>query len=306
MKTLFLFHGGCFDGHTAAWVYSRFVDREAEFVGVKYGDPPPDVRDRDVVIADFSFPRAQTKEIIATAKSTILLDHHVTAREALHDINGELQYDGIGKQARIVFDMERSGAGIVWDELACRKDGGLGPAYIGKRPKLVDYVEDRDLWRMRLPYTHEFNANIYAAEMTFESWDKLDHAALDAMVVRGEGILAYIRQYGTKALAEARLLEWPSLWREHWASVPADDPRTFVWCVNMPYMNCSDYLDRLLKEKDVPFVAGYFRRGDGRWQFSLRSRVDFSVADVAKHFGGGGHLQAAGFDVANLAEVFGE
>lgn len=298
MSTLFIYHGGCFDGFTSAWIYSRFVDSDAEFLGVKYGDQPPDVRSRDVVIADFSFPREVTKGIIATAKSTTLLDHHVTAREALEGINEELAHMGIGPAKQIVFDMERSGAGITWDEMACRDGGGLGPAYRGIRPPLVDYVEDRDLWRMKLPNTHQYNANVYAAEMTFEAWDVLKGTPLDAMIVRGEGILAYIQQYGTKALAEARLLEWPSLYPARVIDFP-------VWCVNMPYMNCSDYLDRLLKEKGVPFVAGYFRRADGRWQFSLRSRSDFAVSEVAKVFGGGGHKQAAGFDVAELSEVFG-
>ncbi len=59
--TLFIYHGGCFDGFTSAWIYSRFVDSDAEFLGVKYGDQPPDVRGRDVVIADFSFPREVAK-----------------------------------------------------------------------------------------------------------------------------------------------------------------------------------------------------------------------------------------------------
>lgn len=296
MSTLFIYHGSCFDGHTAAWIYSRFVDADAEFVPVKYGDPPPDVRGRDVIIADFSFPRDVTKGIIATAKSTVLLDHHHTAREALYGIDEELAQMGIGPAKRIVFDMERSGCGIAWDELACADGGGLGPAYRDHRPKLVDYVEDRDLWRLALPHAREYMANVYAAQMTFEAWDELHHRSFDSMIERGEGILAYMREYGTKALAEARQVEW-KLFPMRVVDLP-------VWCVNLPYMNCSDYLGRLLEEKGAPFVAGYFRRTDGRWQFSLRSRSDFDCSAVAKQFGGGGHMQASGFDVASLDEVF--
>lgn len=357
-KTLFVYHGSCFDGHTAAWIYSRFVDKDAEFLPVKYGDAPPDVSGRDVIIADFSFPRAQTKEIIATAKSVALLDHHVTAREALDDINGELSYDGVAKQARIVFDMERSGAGIVWDELVATQpiehwasasdkawEDMTGENLSRRRPPLVNYVEDRDLWRMALPHAHEFMANVYAAPMTFESWDDLygRSLSLDSMLVRGEGILAYMAQYGEKALAEAhqmRITNAPRTVREiamsKWAHVfepssdgqgcaasvgatgesrcgyTSDEPchRTKVidipdvWCVNLPYMNCSDYLTRLLAEKSTPFVAGYFRRADGQWQFSLRSTADFDCSAVAKVFGGGGHAQASGFAVSDLSEVF--
>lgn len=305
--TLFIYHGGCFDGFTSAWIYSRFVDREAEFYPAKYGDAPPDVRGRSVIIADFSYPRDVMKGIIATARSTTILDHHVTAREALEGIDDELAHMGIGPAKRIVFDMERSGAGIVWDELAVNRGGtceecgtltGHIPGCVfSTRPPIVDYVEDRDLWRMSLPNAHEYMANVYAAPMTFEAWDELHARPLDSVIVGGQAILRYMAQYGEKALAEAHLLDW-RLWPPQVIDFP-------VWCVNLPYMNCSDYLTRLLEEKSAQFVAGYFRRADGRWQFSLRSRSDFNVSEVAKMFGGGGHKQAAGFDVADLAEVFG-
>jgi oligoribonuclease NrnB/cAMP/cGMP phosphodiesterase (DHH superfamily) len=163
-------------------------------------------------------------------------------------------------------------------------------------------VEDRDLWRLALPNAREYMTNVYAAPMTFEAWDILHGRAthkrhIDLMIDRGSAILEYMQEYGAKALAEARLLEWHQL--------PArviDEP---IWSVNLPYMNCSDYLTRLLEEKCVTsFVAGYFRRADGRWQFSLRSAKSFDCSEVAKVYGGGGHKQAAGFDVADLSEVF--
>jgi hypothetical protein len=221
------------------------------------------------------------KGIIATAVSTTVLDHHHTAKEALFGIDEELAQIGIGPAKRIVFDMERSGAGITWDELAADRDGtceecGTRPAethihvpgcVFAQRPTLVNYVEDRDLWRMALPNAREYMANVYAAPMTFDAWDKLHVTPTETMLTRGEGILAYMQEYGTKALAEARLLEWPRMGQHITTFL---DGREF-WCVNLPYMNCSDYLTRLLEEKGAMAVAGYFRRADGRWQFSLRS-----------------------------------
>jgi len=305
-QTLFIYHQGCFDGHTAAWIYSRYVDADAEFLPAKYGDPPPDVRGRDVIIADFSYKRHVMKGIIATARSTQVYDHHVTAREALDGIDEELAHMDIGPAQRIVFDMERSGAGIVWDELVDKGvraghqcDDGVSSTF-NRRPLLVDYVEDRDLWRLALPHAREYMANVYAAPMTFEAWDALKSRPIGLMIERGAAILEYMQEYGTKALAEAL----PQRWDLRGEAIPPEP----VWCVNLPYMNCSDYLTRLLADKnmfgDAPFVAGYFRRADGRWQFSLRSRPDFDCSAVAKVFGGGGHRQAAGFDVAELSEVF--
>jgi len=44
-----------------------------------------------------------------------------------------------------------------------------------------------------------------------------------------------------------------------------------------------------------PFAVGWFQRCDGMFQYSLRSRGEVDVSEVAKRFGGGGHVKAAGF-----------
>ena len=49
---------------------------------------------------------------------------------------------------------------------------------------------------------------------------------------------------------------------------------------------------------DTPFAACYFCRADGKRQWSLRSRGNFDVSEVARRFGGGGHNNAAGYTEA--------
>ena len=65
------------------------------------------------------------------------------------------------------FDMERSGAGMTWD--AIHTDHDLHR----ERPWLVNYVEDRDLWRFKLPNSKEVNAYISSRKQTFEEWNKM-------------------------------------------------------------------------------------------------------------------------------------
>jgi oligoribonuclease NrnB/cAMP/cGMP phosphodiesterase (DHH superfamily) len=313
-QTLVITHKDCYDGHTAAWIYSRFVDHAAEFLPVRYGDPVPEVAGRNVVIADFSWPREQMLGIIFRSKSLVVLDHHKTAQAALEGIVDEARGGTDPASAReillsthVVFDMERSGAGLVWDYLAVNRHGtceecGASDALVGahhqpgcvflRRPALVDYVEDRDLWRIALPNAREYMANVYATPMDFAGWDKLHERAVPEMVSRGQAILEYMAEYGTKGLAQARVMTLDT----------GGDPVT-LWTVNMPYMNCSDYLSRLMTEKDVHVVAGYFRRDDGRWQFSLRSRDGYDCSKIAQAFGGGGHREASGFDVPALEGV---
>ena len=62
----------------------------------------------------------------------IVLDHHKTAMEELQPLLDDPESGITG-----VFDMGRSGAALAWQYLANKKP----------LPELLQYVEDRDLWR---------------------------------------------------------------------------------------------------------------------------------------------------------------
>jgi oligoribonuclease NrnB/cAMP/cGMP phosphodiesterase (DHH superfamily) len=56
--------------------------------------------------------------------------------------------------------------------------------------------------------------------------------------------------------------------------------------------------------KGYPFGVAWFQRQDGKYQFSLRStEAGVDVSLVAKSFGGGGHKNAAGFEVKQMSEA---
>lgn len=296
-KPLVIYHANCYDGFTAAWVFKRFRG-DADFVPGNYGQDPPDCKGRDVWLLDFSYPRdVMLKSVIAPSERTIVLDHHKTAEAALDGILQDVRKKGLQRTAdQIVFDMSRSGAGITFDFLEDEFDKRHGvhtPRLQGYRKmRIVDYVEDRDLWKFQYPQTKAVLAWMATQPMTFEAWDSLAvhcETASDGMVpavTAGKHVMSYIENYGKKAMATARMEKLDG------HTVPT---------MNIAYLNCSDHLDSMLSATpDAPFVVSYFRRADGKWQFSLRSREDFDVSEVAKKFGGGGHKQAAGFEV----EVF--
>lgn len=274
---LVIYHKDCFDGMTAAWVVRKYfkergiVELNPIFHGAKYGDIPPIVDGQDVYIVDFSYKRDVILEMYRTSKSLTILDHHKTAEADLKD----LPY--------AVFDMKRSGAGLAWDWF-----------FPGKpRPWLVNIIEDRDIWKFEFAETADAHGWISTVPLDFESWDELANTPLIEVCLKGSFILRYIDQYGKKAMEQSR-----------WEMVAGH----FVPTTNMPYMNCSEHLHSQLKKAaelgvPTPFVASYYRGGDGRWRFSLRSDKDgnnFDVSEIAKLFGGGGHRNAAGFDAAIL------
>lgn len=278
MKTLCIYHGGCDDGFGAAWAVRKALGDAVEFYPGSYASPPPDVTGRDVVLVDFSYKRPVLEDMLAKCHSLMILDHHKTARDDLaflapvperpHDLAGWLPQNG----GYALFDMARSGAGLAWDHF-----------HVDPRPRFIDYLEDRDLWRTppTLPYRDEFVFALRSYAQDFDLWDKLAEN-VDGLIQEGCGILRYYR------------LRCEELKRHAYQTTLAGHP---IWISNAPYFAASEVAGELAAKEGAVFGACYFEVADGRWQYSLRSRGDFDVSEVAKQFGGGGHKGAAGFTV---------
>jgi hypothetical protein len=276
-RPLIVYHGNCIDGFTAAWAcWKRFGD-DAEYFAAQYGSNGadvelPDVTGRDVVMVDFCTGRDQLLCIHAAAKSFIVLDHHKTAEAACA---------GLGF---CTFDMERSGAGLAWDALHRDYDREDSPSYGQPRPRpwIVDYVEDRDLWRFKLPGSKAINAFISAQPVSFQRWSAVAKHPIVKACEAGDAVLSFVDRYVHEMAAQARRGTFAG-----YADIPI---------VNAPYINTSELVGHMAES--ALFAVGWFQRGDGMYQYSLRSRGDFDVSAIAKSFGGGGHKNAAGFAVA--------
>ena len=295
---LFIYHSSCSDGFTAAWVFDKFrkkglsiIDQPVEYYPATYGQEPPDCKGREVWLVDFTYPRETLIEkVIKPSMRTLIYDHHKTAEADLFQIKEEVRRRGLQRNDEVVFDMHRSGCGILYDELAReygKRAGQHIPSPTGDRSFwLVDYVEDRDLWKLKRPFSKEVAAYCYSVPMTFEEWDAIESLGLSKVSEAGKGIVRYIDTFGDKVIEHATYEQLGEY---------------VVPCINTPYMNISDHVGKLAERNPAdPFALGYFRRKDGRWQFSLRSKGAFDVSVIAKTFGGGGHLNAAGFDSATL------
>lgn len=304
-----IYHGNCADGFTAAWaVWKRFGD-SVEYIPGVYGEAPPNVADKNVVIVDFSYKRDVLEGMLRSgdvnqANSILILDHHKTAQSDLHGLvqpgNGFADlgpdYDPFRwrkgwEQAsdwpvRAVFDMDRSGAGIAWDFFHPDTP----------RPDLVNYVEDRDLWRFKLEQSREVNAFIFAHPYTFENWELMEllletnpSAAMDG------GAAIELKHHKDVAELVAKLRREMVIGGQ-WAPV-ANLPYTLT--SDAGHLMCGPYASPNLQGEMVtpPFAACYWDTPDGR-VFSLRSddsQGGADVSEIAKSYGGGGHKNAAGF-----------
>ncbi len=264
-NVLVLYHAACSDGFGAAYAaWCKFGDT-AEYVPVQYDNPPPDVKGRDVYILDFSYKRPVLERMKQDATSLLVLDHHKTAEA---DLAG-LDY--------AIFDMGRSGCIIAWDY--------FHPGYAA--PYGLYLIQDRDLWRFNLPETKAYAAALRAfIPMTFKEW-ALNVGADSAteLAKRGEDLLL------VNATEVSDLSK-----RSHRVLLNLAEG---LAC-NAPAKHASE-LGNLLAEKSGTFGLVYAYSGRSKlWEYSLRSKGDYDVSEIAKMYGGGGHRNASGFSSKHL------
>ena len=275
---LILYHGSCPDGWCAAYIaQKRYL--EAQLRGLTHGQNYTGVitecMNRDVLMVDFSFPTRELNDSLAKiAKSFRILDHHKTAQAVLEGAS------------YATFDMRRSGAGLAWDYLF-GKDSFAGDAathFPQSRPWWVDYTEDQDLWNWALPESQPINAFLMVQPRTIEAWDSIVRMSAENACFKGEGVRQYIEYY-TRSVLE--LVELGVL----------DGHSTGV--LNIPYVGVSEAGNAIVKLGYDVALAWHESNG-GRIKFSLRSNkegANVDVSAIAKKFGGGGHQNAAGFEL---------
>ncbi len=257
MATFVLYHAHCADGFGAAWAAWKRFGADARYLAVQHGAPAPSLPEgSDVYILDFAYTRAETEAIRRRAASLRVIDHHRTAEEELRGLD------------YATFDNRKSGAVLSWEFF-----------HPGKPvPEILRYVMDRDLWLHELPRSREVFAGLSSYPMDFEVWSSLE---VEVLAEEGAVVLRYQREL-VDLLAEGARMETLAGYR-----VPV---------ANAPLLGSEVGEELLRRNPAAPFVAMYFDRGDGKRQWSLRSREDFDVSEVARLFQNGGHRQAAGFE----------
>lgn len=285
-KRLVIYHANCTDGFTAAWVFHRYattvgaaIEETFDFYAGNYNGEPPSVEGYEqVYLVDFSYKREVMEHLISSNPGTwfFLIDHHATAINDLHGLSGLTQYTDLG----------RSGARLAWDFLFPGTEA----------PRMIDYVQDRDLWQWKLPLTKETNSYIGSLSFSFEAWDTL--------MLGGDDITKHARW---AAAGEALLRRQDKLASEmargavRTSFAGYDD----IPLCNVPGAFASDVGHILAK--DAPFSVT-FHFAHNKLLVSLRSREGdgADVRQIAEKFGGGGHRHAAGFSLENarVAEAF--
>lgn len=283
-KRLCIYHGACTDGVAAAWAYHCAYPGATFYPGV-YGNPPPWglIAEHDIVaMVDFSYHRAIINQMIHSHRNTRfeVYDHHASAKDALEPLLEAGELHG-------VFDMDRCGAMITWDEVC-------GPAVSVKRPPLLDYIDARDRWVKPTPtlgynldhVTFGLRTISHADPIDFNEWTMVMND-VGYLARAGASVYKYYQQLVEAAVAEARYVTFDGI-----ENVPV---------VNTSYALASDVGHVLAHGSEAKMACMWWQQADGRYVASLRSTPDGPlVSDIAVKYGGGGHPHAAGFKINDL------
>jgi len=267
---LVIYHSNCTDGFGAAYAAWKLLGDRAEYHAAKHGDPPPDVIGKNVVVLDFSYDNSTTKRLMKEAKNFLVIDHHKSAMVELHDVTCTR------------FDMNHSGAMLAWKFFHPGKDA----------PRLIKFIEDRDLWKWEIPYSKEFSAAFDMVPFDFEEFDKyLDDSSVDNAQERGAYILAYSKTVISKIAKQA---------------VPRKMDGKDVLVVNSSHWMSE--IGAALSPKCDFAVIWFYDHDTRQVKVSLRAHhEDSDVSEIAKKYRGGGHRKAAGFNLPvgiNIETIF--
>lgn len=278
MSVTCYYHKNCLDGFTSAWLVKK-KHPEARLVEIDYGEEPTVFESDTLYIVDFTFPDTEDmNRLIGAAAVTYHYDHH---GDKLPIVDALLEEWEGTERYHSVFDTSRSGAGIVWDELHPDQN----------RPWLVEYVEDRDLWKHDHTESRIFGEGLKTMPYTVADWDY-------ANTIAGH---EYVMGIGVEAI-KRRLKRCQHQIAQTTRKVGLHLPDGSVVAVPVSELkdgkDASEQTNMMLDILDSPVVMGYVKKNDGKLRFRVTvDEKQFVASDIAKLFGGGGHPGTAGFEI---------
>lgn len=157
-----VYHKGCPDGFTAAWLISQH-EKIGRWVPLAAGEDLPPM-DGHCMIVDLGVDHSQLQKL----DSYKVYDHHQSSQEVIDDPN-------------CIIDYEECAASLVYLDY---------PVHSARW--LVSYVRDRDLWLRQLPFHEEIGAVIDSWPR--DQWGHLVGLRFNEIKKQGDAILRYREQ----------------------------------------------------------------------------------------------------------------
>lgn len=257
------------DGITAAGIVNLEFSN-VKFIPMDYGwdFDMNEIKDKTCIVVDFSFPNMQ--EIKDNCKSLIWIDHHKTAMEN----NPEIWND---KDVLGIRNLTKAGCELTWEYLMPKN---------AKIPNVVKWVGDYDTWTFKYDETKAFGASFGVEIKTPNAVDLKQlltgvsaQVIEDDLIEKGEILLKAQIDRVKESFKQGRKIKFHSL-------------NGFICNSNVDDSNLGNYICK--QGYDVGIVWSVDK---DLIRVSLRSIGETDVSIIAKKHGGGGHKNAAGFEL---------
>lgn len=265
-KTVVFYHADCLDGYGAAWSAWNALGNEVHYQAVRHHKPIPDFPEgAELFILDFCYPMEQLISAAENASQIVVLDHHISAQKAFKAYLGK-----IPGNLKMIFNMQQSGCIMAWHYFQGEYES----------PQLLKHIQDHDLWRHQLAHTEEINKALFLRRpIPFAQFGQLK---LEILYKEGKLLLKQHRQM-VKGLLNSR------------HQVRVNQIKGLA--VNAPGTFSSDLGHALARISGTFGMTYHYHGKRGCYECGLRSIGEFDVSKIAVSFGGGGHLNAAGFSI---------
>jgi oligoribonuclease NrnB/cAMP/cGMP phosphodiesterase (DHH superfamily) len=285
-------HFPCTDGYASAYTFDRYF-KENDVESTTYVPWAhtmtthavekyirPQIEGKNVVFVDVApnpeaFPRSVIEGLLRDwPAKCVVLDHHVGVYNAMV---GTHNYQDL--MDHYYFDVSRSGATIAWDY--CYSDQPV--------PRLLQLVEDRDIFGGKFEETTAWNtAWTQSVPFDFSEYDKYvnNEALLENVISEGRVLEKYLKlnienNFMPKAVEKNLTLNGTTY-------------RVLVMNTNH---HISDIGAAFATQCDFA-ILWFYNHKKGCIKVSLRSQGNNDVSEIARLFGGNGHKNAAGFNIA--------
>ncbi len=264
------YHADCTDGFTSAWVAWKKFGDTAEYIASFHDDEPVFLEGKEIYTIDITFPEVVTMRLMKDNKRVTAIDHHISTKETTLITH------------KPSFSLDHSGSTLAWKYFF--PDDQI--------PQFLLNVEDRDLWRKKIPSSPVLYAYLDLFDFNFEIWDKLikDFEVLDKrnkILETGQLLLKYEEKRMDRHINKNAML------------VVFEGHKTYA-------INESGYASQIgerLSEVLPPISIIWRQNKNGLIIVSLRGSGDVDVSELAKKYGGGGHKNSAAFRLNSLTEI---
>jgi oligoribonuclease NrnB/cAMP/cGMP phosphodiesterase (DHH superfamily) len=271
-----IYHGsGCRDGFGSAYAAWKKFGDAASYLPMDTRNIVPDgLVDKEIYILDYAFSKEQLAELIDKNISVLVIDHHISDQAAVTSFPSN------------IFDINHSGAVLSWRYF--HPDSPV--------PPLLKYIEDHDIWKFELPHNREFNVALGDYEMDFAVWDTLITKLRDEEFYNN-----YLEKGRVVAEFEDRLVEGLLKFKER---VLFEGHEVYALNVSKRYRSILGHKLATLNKTEGRIALGIiYYHAKGKVNISLRSEDEVDVSEIAAKYGGGGHKNAAGLEVASFADL---